>query len=215
MRRVSLLLRFVTVSVAVLPRALFAQDARAPELARLEWFIGSAGNHTYYDDGPIETLPSPLASLFSDRAQGFGVESSLTTKVTRRVGLTSDFSMYFRSGPKAPGVFHVRSNAFFLMAGPELRVPGHSRFTPFARALAGVAHTTARFTTELPDITYTDSHARTGAAFALGGGLDIRVSARCSLRGTFDYVRTALGDADPEESGRQTHNRLSLGLLVR
>src|SRR6185295_17637529 len=116
--------------------------------------------------------------------------TALTVNLTRRLGIASDGSFYLRNAPNEPGIYHVRSKALFLMAGPEFRMPGHSRFSPFVRALAGIAHTTARFTTELPDITYSDSHARTGLAFALGGGLDVRLSSRCSLRGTFDYAQT-------------------------
>jgi opacity protein-like surface antigen len=212
MRRVSLLAFLV---IACVPRSLAAQDTRVPDPGRWEWFIGSAGNHTYYEDEPIDRLPPTLASLFTDRAQGLGFETALTTLLTRHVGITSDFSMYFRNGPSEPGVYRVRSNAFFLMAGPELKVRTDARYSPFVHLLTGVAHTTARFTLELPDVAYADSHARTGVAFAVGGGLDVRVSARWSLRSAFEYARTALGDADPAESRWQTHNRLALGLVLR
>lgn len=208
-------LLFATLLLAISVPLASAQSRAAEATSSVEWFVGSSGNHTYYEDSPIEAVPQTIASLFSDRAQGLGFETSLTKNINTFLGITGDFSMFFRPGPIADGVFHVQSKSFFLMAGPELRARRRSRVTPLTRALVGVAHSRAVFTSDLPGVQYSDSNARTGLAIAIGGGADIRVSSRCSIRGTFDYIKSVLGDADPEESGRQSHNRISVGLLVR
>lgn len=208
-------LLFATLLLAISVPLASAQSRAAEATSSVEWFVGSSGNHTYYEDSPIEAVPQTIASLFSDRAQGLGFETSLTKNINTFLGITGDFSMFFRPGPIADGVFHVQSKSFFLMAGPELRARRRSRVTPLTRALVGVAHSRAVFTSDLPGVQYSDSNARTGLAIAIGGGADVRVSSRCSIRGTFDYIKSVLGDADPEESGRQSHNRISVGLLVR
>ena len=209
-------LLFATLFLAISVPLASAQSRAAEATSSVEWFVGSSGNHTYYEDSPIEAVPQPpIASLFSDRAQGLGFETSLTKNINTFLGITGDFSMFFRPGPSADGVFHVQSKSFFLMAGPELRARRRSRVTPLTRALVGVAHSRAVFTSDLPGVQYSDSNARTGLAIALGGGADVRVSSRCSIRGTFDYITSVLGDAEPAESGRQSHNRISLGVLVR
>ena len=211
MQRLLFAALFVIVSVPL----AFAQTVAAEASPRVEWFVGSSGNHTYYEDSAIEVVPQTIASLFSDRAQGLGFETSLTRNINTFLGITGDFSMFFRPGPTADGIFHVQSRAFFLMAGPELKARSRPRLTPLTRALLGVAHSRAVFTSDLPGIQYSDSNARTGLAIALGGGMDVRVSPRWSIRGTFDYIKSVLGDADPAESGRQSHNRISLGVLLR
>ena len=102
--------------------------------------------------------------------------------------------------------------AFYFMAGPEIKARNSTRVTPFAHALFGVAHSTAEFSTASAIFTRMDSHTRTGFAYALGGGLDFRVSKRFSVRAMADYTQTFLGDADPNTS-RQNHVRFSLGIL--
>jgi opacity protein-like surface antigen len=97
------------------------------------------------------------------------------------------------------------------MVGPEMKARNHTRLTPFARGLFGVARSRSEF--KVPGIGFSDSDTRTGFATALGGGLDGRVSGRLSIRGMVDYTQTVLGNVDPNESDRQNHFRVSLGIL--
>lgn len=208
-------LLFAALCLAVSASVASAQPGAAGAFPKVEWFVGSSGNHTYYEDSPSDVVPATLASLFTERAQGLGVETSLTANLNPWLGLAGDFSIFFRRLQGDDGVFHVQSKALFLMAGPEFKARRRARMTPIARALFGVARSSAVFTYDVPGIVYADSNARTGLAMALGGGVDVHVAPRWSVRGTFDYMKTVLGDVDPEEGGWQTHNRITLGVVIR
>ena len=192
-----------------------AQNRNTDAYPKVEWFVGASGNHFFYDDSPIEVVPKNIASLFSDRAQGLGFETSLTRNINKSLGIKGDFSLLFDRKPQgkttAGDDFHVNSRTLSFMAGPEIKAPNHTRMTPFVHALFGVARSRSEF--KVASISFSDSHTRTGLAMAFGGGVDVRISKRFSIRAMTDYTQTFLGDADPSESGRQKHSCLSLGIL--
>jgi len=87
---------------------------------------------------------------------------------------------------------------------------GHSPLQPFAQALAGLAH--ASGTLVGPG---TPGAVNAGAAFAanLGGGLDMRVSRRFSLRlAEADYLLTTIHN---DTNNHQNNLRISAGVVVR
>jgi opacity protein-like surface antigen len=197
------------------PGVSWAQQPASAPYPKFEWFVGASTNHFFYGDSPITVFPQNLASLFSNHAEGNGMEGSLTRNVNKYLGIKADASLYFDRKPKgdtATGLdFHVNSTTLYLMAGPEIKARNHTRLTPFAHALLGIATSRSKFL--VPSIPFSDSHTRTGFVMALGGGVDIRVSGRFSVRAAIDYSPTFLGAAEPDESGRQNHSRLSLGIL--
>jgi opacity protein-like surface antigen len=213
------LLVAVLVALVVLSRAslVSAQLPGAEAYPSIEGFAGFSGNHFFYADESTDIAnPNNLASNFSHRSQGpIGFETSLTVALTRYVGVTSDLSMYFNGKPSGQITtgedFTIDSTSLYFMVGPEIKARNHTRLTPFAHALFGVARSRSEF--KAPGIGFSDSHTRTGFAMAFGGGLDRRVSGRFSIRGMIDYAQTVLGNADPSESGRQNHFRVSLGIL--
>ena len=193
-----------------------AQNTNAEVYPKVEWFVGISSNHFFYDDSPFEVIPQNIASLFSNHAEGqIGFETSFTRNIHKFLGLKGDFSSYFDRKPQgktsAGDDFQVNSRTLSFLAGPEIKARNHTRLTPFAHALVGVARSRSEF--KVARIGFSDSHTRIGLAMALGGGVDLRVSERFSLRGMLDYTPTFLGDADPSESGKQKHSRLSLGIL--
>ena len=213
MRHLILAVLLITVGF---PTAWAQQPASDP-YPKFEWFVGASTNHFFYDDSPITFFPQNVASLFSNHAEGNGIEGSLTRNINKYLGIKADVSLYFDRKPEgrtATGQdFHVNSTTLYLMAGPEIKARNHTRVTPFAQALFGIAHSRSEFL--VPGISFSDSHTRTGFAMAFGGGVDIRLSSKFSIRSALDYTPTFLGDADPNEIGRQNHSRLSLGILFR
>lgn len=152
--------------------------------------------------------------------------------------------------------FAATGRAFYLTVGPEWKFRRDKRFAPFAEVLTGVVHARSRFEMAGSDVqyagpftggvllftsagfpkdrnvTYSDSHADTGLALSIGGGLDTRLSKRLSFRMALDYdptflVRPVVYDPTPDEQGRvlltqaqrernrQDHVRLSLGIAWR
>jgi hypothetical protein len=104
------------------------------------------------------------------------------------------------------------------MAGPEIKGRNRTGFTPFARALFGGVASHASFSTSGPALTHSDSDTRTGFVIDFGGGLDVRINNRFSIRGTADYTGVFLKDLADSDSGSgslQNHLRLSLGVVFR
>ena len=96
--------------------------------------------------------------------------------------MKADFS-YFQKHFEA-GFTSIDSKLTQMMGGIKLQDnANNTRFRPFAHALVGVAHTS-----NLPRV-FDDTQVKvievrsgTGPAFALGGGLDIRLTRKLELR---------------------------------
>jgi opacity protein-like surface antigen len=80
-----------------------------------------------------------------------------------------------------------------------------------AYALAGVAHTSATFTSTGPTLNLLLKKSDNTFALALGGGLDIRAGKRISFRGTMDYNPVFIRDLGRD---RRDLVRISLGVLI-
>jgi len=104
----------------------------------------------------------------------------------------------------------LKTRVYNFLAGPEFKARNSTRFTPFAYALAGVAHTSASFTSPGPTVNLLFKRSDNSFAMALGGGLDIRASQRVSFRASMDYNPVFLNDS---LSGTRDFVRLSLGVL--
>jgi opacity protein-like surface antigen len=152
--------------------------------------------------------------------------------------------------------FKATSRTYYVTAGPEWKIQRDKRFAPFAQVLAGIVHASSNFEMAGSDVQYTnpftgglllytsagfpkdrnvrysDSHADTGLALSIGGGLDTRLTKRLSFRVAMDYdptflVRPVVYDPVPDAQGRvslptprserrrQDHVRLSLGIVWR
>jgi opacity protein-like surface antigen len=156
----------------------------------------------------------------------------------------------------ATGLTHQATvRAFYFTAGPEWKFRRDKRVAPFAQVLVGIVHARSTFEMSGSDVQYTnpftgglllfttagfpqdrnirysDSHADTGFAMTLGGGVDIRLTKRLSLRVGMDYdptflVRPVIRDLTLDAQGRvtlpqlmanerqrQDHLRLNIGLV--
>jgi hypothetical protein len=203
-----------------------AQTTNPEPYPKVEGFVGYSANGYSARESSDNATVQNVSSFFSERAGGpKGFQTSITRNVLKYLGIKGDFSMYFNQSRGQAGTFCVQSDcvtgqdfkvdsrAFYLMGGPEFQARNHTRLTPFAHSLFGMARSRSAFTTASSSLNFSDSHTRTGLAMAFGGGFDIRASGRISLRSLIDYVPTSLGDADPRESGRQHHVRISMGVL--
>jgi opacity protein-like surface antigen len=173
--------------------------------------------------------------VFGERTGLHGVNAEFTQYVTKRFGVTGDFSLNQRSRDVsfAGGTGNIDTRVINIMGGPQVRFPSESRVTPFVRALFGVANT--RFEAQ-ENITVAGGTASnsfttnaTDFAMALGGGLDVRLNDRIGLRVLqVDYnpvflrdrsinVLGAAGALTPQtiESNRQDNIRLSFGVTFK
>jgi opacity protein-like surface antigen len=211
-------LLFAGLVVLCCAPVVFAQTPAPEAYSKIEAFVGFSGNHFFYADSSTDIVnQNNLASNFSHRSQGpIGFETSLTGNLNGFWRIKGDFSMYFNNKPTGQITtgqdFQVDSRSLYLMAGPEIKARNHTRLAPFAHALFGLDRSRSEF--KVPSTGFSDAHTRTGFAMAFGGGLDVRLSGKFSIRSMIDYTPTFLGNADPSESGRQNHFRVSLGILV-
>jgi len=114
-----------------------------------------------------------------------GFEVAVTGFVTKRFGITGDFSTGFAGGTEAVtgGSLRFSSSNFSFYAGPHYRFTNTSRITPFVHALVGASNN--RFNYDFTPTTGGLAHvsqSSTDFAMALGGGLDVRVYKRISVR---------------------------------
>lgn len=224
-------MRYLSIAAAVVclcAASAFAQSTSSLPYPKLEIFGGYSANGYFKQDESDAVKNGFFSPIFSNDAGGAkGFEASIARNFTKCLGIRGDFSAYFDSGPghgtftvcssgsctTSSQDFHIGKRAFYLMAGPEIKWRSKTRLTPFAHVLFGAARSTADFSTASAVFTHSDSHTRTGFAKAFGGGIDIRLSRRFSLRTMADYTAAFLGAADPEYSNRQNHIRLSIGIV--
>jgi len=136
------------------------------------------------------------AGLGNDRDLN-GFNSSFSYNFNRIIGATGEFGGNFGNA-SASG---ARRDQFFILFGPKFAYRGNSRVTPFAHVLPGVVRQNV-------NIGANDS-STTQFAMATGGGLDINVTERISVRGAqADYIMTRLG-------GIQNNVRVSTGLVFK
>lgn len=135
-----------------------------------------------------------------------GWEGSLEGQIFPHIGIVTDFSQHFGSQsftqltPNGPVTANVTGHGWEILFGPRVSIPV-GNFTPFAEAMAGIAHITNGGT--LP------SSSNTSFATALGGGLDYRLIRPLAVRVEVDYLNTRF------YSTTQNALRFSTGLVLR
>ena len=194
-----------------------AQESNSKQFPRYEVFggyvaAGQAGDYTNLNFlGASPGIPSTFSSTH-------GAEASLLYNFNRVLGLKGDFSVQphsegFQVGvctslPCSPVRLNVAINPklFNFLAGPEFKLRNHSRFTPYVHGLVGLAHGNASFTVSGAVVSgsvvsFSLKTSETGFAAAMGGGADIRLSHRFSVRTGMDFNPAWVGRDD---SGART-----------
>ena len=177
-----------------LPLAASAQEV-AP---KVEIF----GGYSYLR---ADAVTNPTGVGTSIRAHGFN--TSLGGNITKHIGIVGEFSRFTESEGftiSVLGRINVDSNVVTYLFGPRI-TPHRGKVEPFVHALLGGARENDKLSggvvAELTENAF---------AFALGGGLDIKVNDNFAIRvAQVDY----LGD----KLGGQTGNnfRYSAGIVIR
>jgi len=158
--------------------------AQSDDRPRAEFFGGysvlSADYNTEFPD-PFQ----PVGTAFDGKQTLNGLNVSATGYLTKRFGLTGDFSAHFKTNNQAGSTGgNIKTNicVINIMGGPQYKFRNSSRVTPFARALGGIAITRSKLSVALPNINTSGTSSSTDFALAVGGGLDVRVNKRLDLR---------------------------------
>jgi opacity protein-like surface antigen len=225
MKRINknLLIRLVFSTALLLCSALLAsaQSPNSDEYPKVEVFVGYSALGEANGRG-IRFGPNAFVGANYSAAKA-GFETSIIRNFSKHFGIKGDFSAHFNNessrGPVAActpacttvtQAFQLKTRVYNFLAGPEFKARNSTRFTPFAHVLAGVAHTSATFTTPGPTFNLLLKKSDNSFAMALGGGIDIRASKRVSFRGLMDYNPVFVHDST---SGTRDLFRLSLGVL--
>jgi peptidoglycan-associated lipoprotein len=167
---------------------------------------------------PVKRMPLEAAGAFhyvhSNAPPGgcgcfslFGGSGSIAYTPRPHVALVGEFAMINNNNVENTG--HILTIATVLFGA---RVPypvKHTRYTPFAQALIGVGHDYG----VIAQVNASGPSSYNAFAAALGGGLDIQLSRRISLRAAeVDYLVTTF----PNRAGNHQNNtRVSSGVAVR
>jgi hypothetical protein len=144
---------------------------------------------------------SYLNDVFSSK---HGWNASLAGNVTRHVALVADFSGHY--GPES--WFQSANRNYSFLFGPRYVYTIGKRWTPFAHALIGNFWETQNIggSPAVPS----GSTSTNWLALDLGGGVDIRMSSRISVRALqLDIVRISNGNSHDH------YGRVSFGAVFR
>ncbi|HEY3026569.1 MAG TPA: outer membrane beta-barrel protein [Pyrinomonadaceae bacterium] len=216
MRKVLLLVALIAIPVAI----SHAQDRPRPE-----FFVGYS--YENIDSGIKSTdfagtgIPrTTLEKRF--KLNGFNISG--TGYLTKRVGLTGDFSAGFKQRTEDFGIAQARSSfsLYNFTGGPQVKFFSARRVTPFAHALFGISRRKLNEEAIGSGVTSITSatDSTTNFTMNLGGGLDVRLNNRFDLRliqvdynPVFLKARTIAGVNFP---GRTANGlRISVGLVIK
>ncbi len=130
-----------------------------------------------------------------------GGEAAVTGFLAPWFGLTGDFSYHQKSDNTsfAGGTSQYERRVMYFMAGPSIKIRNPTRVEPFVRGLIGGAHMRDKYTFATTTITGTTQTtiepSVTKLALGVGGGLDVRLGDKFSLRLIqVDYTPVFTGD---------------------
>jgi opacity protein-like surface antigen len=222
-------LAIVAFALVITPAAYAQNDPPG-----VEFF---AGYTNLQSEGlPNRNTPGWLfdTGFFRSRSTQHGVNVSVSGFATNWFSLTGDVSFARQSETAANGTGGQdtsRTDTYYFLGGPTWKVRSGSRVEPFARVMAGAAHTRFRAATTTPvgGGTSTSSFrvGSTDFAAAVGGGLDVRLTDRAKLRLIqIDYAPVFLRDRTVDvlgntgvlqptdlEGQRQDNVRFSIGFV--
>jgi len=213
-------LAFSTALLLCLALVASAQSTKPDEYPKVEVFVGYSALGEANGRGISFAPNSSVPANYNAEA---GFETSVIRNFSKHFGIKGDFSAHFNNESASglltfcnPGcttatqTFQLKTRVYNFLAGPEFKARNSTRFTPFAHVLAGVAHTSATFTSPGPTFNLLLKKSDNSFAMGLGGGLDIRASKRVSFRGSLDYNPVFVNDS---ASGTRNFLRFSLGVL--
>ena len=197
--------------------AAFARAQSNDDKVRAEFFGGYSILSTNYE-AEIPNPPQPVIVAFDGKQTLNGFNVAATGYLTKRFGLTGDFSAHFKKNKTASplgGNIETNISVYNIMGGAQYKFRNNSRITPFVRALGGIAITRAKL--KIPSLNASDTSSSTDFALAIGGGVDVRVNKRIDLRVVqFDYNPVFLRSDNELGFDRRADNvRFSFGVVFK
>src|SRR5262245_31191722 len=181
--------------LALSATSLFSQSDVKPR-----YFIGYSNLQS--EGLPNNNDPDNIISpdFLNRRTTLHGVNAEATLPI-QNFGITGDFSFNRnkQSSDFSNASQSIKTDVFYFVAGPSFQFGNQGRFEPFVRLMGGAARTNFNVSTERTVTTGTlssdfDANS-TDLAVMVGGGVDMRVNDRITLRILqVDYAPIFLGD---------------------
>ncbi len=167
------------LSIGLGTAAAFAQNQTSTEYNKKEFFAG------YSENSILDPLRSENFDSREIKAyRGWNV--SFTYNFKRFIGVKADMSGYYKNfsfdnfSPPAP--VNVKSSIYNFLGGVQIKDNKRSkRFSPFIHALGGISKTDLKIRSSICEMNSCDEK-NTGFALALGGGVDLKVRKKFSVR---------------------------------
>ena len=222
------------IFLALLVCGVIVTPAAAQSDSPVEFF---AGYTNLQSEGlPNRNTPGWLFDngFFRSRSTSHGANVALSGFATNWFSLTGDVS-FARQNEKAAnsvgGEDSARIDTYYFLGGPTWKIRKAFNLEPFARVMAGAAHTRFRAASTTPTAGGTSTSSfkvgSTDFAASVGGGFDLRLSDRAKLRLLqVDYAPVFLRDKTVDvlgnngviqptelEGQRQDNVRFSFGIV--
>lgn len=164
--------------VALFAVTFYAQNQTPTEYNKNEFFAGYSEN-SMLDSSRTESFD------FTGNKSFRGWSASYTYNFRRYAGVKTEVSGYYKNyrfdNLPLPSPVNVRSRIYNFLGGVQFKDnKKNKRFSPFAYALGGVSQTRTNIRSILCDADCAES--TTGFSLAIGGGVDLKVRKRFSLR---------------------------------
>lgn len=225
----------LVLALAPLSKAQTQSNGQYPKIEIFGGYSSIETNNHNFHFGPSTAEFTATNTDFDEGGRGF--EVAITRNLNRYVGIMGDFSAHFS---RDQGFVAVTSNGhgsfqispcpqppcspvtqsavlnprlFNFLAGPELKGRNHTRFTPFAHALFGMTHTTNTFSTSGSALNLSRTDADTGFGMTYGGGVEIRLVRKVSIRVSLDYSKAYVGSS-ALPSQRVNSVGFSIGVVI-
>ena len=173
----------------------FAQAQPIDEYKKAEFYVGYSNNQV---DSGADSGDS-VESFFDDRESFHGFEAAGVYNVSKYFGVKGDISGTYKNqdisfpslvtpGGTITTNFEVKRSVYNFLGGVQVKNnSSEARVKPFAHALVGAGHVRSKIKNVTcsgtsPCPVFEDTFSDTGFAGAFGGGLDIKVTNKFSVR---------------------------------
>jgi opacity protein-like surface antigen len=204
--------------------------AQSDDYHKVEFFGGYSTMN--FDNAAGNSNNAEVNEVFGEKEGLRGFNTSLTANFNKYFGAKFDYSLHLRednfSRPLGSGTIDTSLQNFLGGVQIKNNVKDGPRFKPFGHALIGVAVQKIDVDSpQLPAVFGVNDFSvnETSLAFALGGGLDIRVTDRIDARlGQIDWNIIRRGDQQIQgttpgrtiilPNTRQDNLRFSIGIVI-
>jgi opacity protein-like surface antigen len=195
--------RFVStvIAVAVFTGSLVSAQESTPKVQAFGGFSLLHQRNGTFDGTSLDVALGEPGGTFQPTTNFKGWNAEAQYNADRWLGIAVDFNGRYGSPIRASSISKVSglpdATSYSFLIGPVISYRTKSRAIPFVHALIGIDRTSLKASTisGLPSPVTSAATTYTDVAFALGGGLDFKLTQHFGFRvAQVDYFRTTLNE---------------------